>query len=239
MSIRQTVCERRIYSDRPHTHEHDYYQILFPLKGTLNVETRQKDSQLDQRHLLILPPQCEHTYYANERNEFLVLDIPIGMFQTHDVKNERYLALNDKWKSIRFLLLNELEEADSATRIQDLIQYAARLVMPKPESPSIQYIQNHFNEAISLEKLAAMENYSPSYYIQWFHEKMGMTPVKYIQKLRVNHAKHLLLNTNYTIQQIAHLVGYEHQSSLTRLFQKFEGITPNRYKLDKNSQNFG
>lgn len=52
----------------------------------------------------------------------------------------------------------------------------------------------------------------------------------YIQKLRLQEAKQLLRETNYSMLAIAQQVGYEHQASLTRIFKQFEGMTPYAYR---------
>lgn len=51
---------------------------------------------------------------------------------------------------------------------------------------------------------------------------MKISPVEYIQNLRVKKAKEFLLNTDLTILQISQMVGYEHNSSLTRIFKHLE-----------------
>ncbi|WP_017531598.1 helix-turn-helix transcriptional regulator, partial [Pelosinus sp. HCF1] len=78
--------------------------------------------------------------------------------------------------------------------------------------------------------LASLEHYHVGYYSQWFQKKMGVSVQIYLQKLRIEEAKRLLRETNYTILEIAQEVGYEHQASLTRIFKQVEGITPSVYR---------
>lgn len=78
--------------------------------------------------------------------------------------------------------------------------------------------------------MALTEHFNVTYYCQWFYNQTGMTPNAYIQKIRLEKAKELLEGTNLSILEIAQLVGYSHQSSLTRLFQKNEGLSPACYK---------
>ncbi|MTK10890.1 MAG: helix-turn-helix transcriptional regulator, partial [Clostridiaceae bacterium] len=63
-----------------------------------------------------------------------------------------------------------------------------------------------------------------------FKNKMKVSPVEYIQKLRIEKAKELFLNTDLTILQIAQIIGYEHNSSFTRVFKNLEKITPAEFK---------
>ena len=86
-----------------------------------------------------------------------------------------------------------------------------------------QYINAHFAEKIDLKKLADIEHYNVSYYTEWFKNTMNISPIEYIQNLRIKKAKELLLNTNLPILQ---MVGYEHNSSFTKVFKQLEKISP-------------
>jgi YesN/AraC family two-component response regulator len=232
----QTICERRTYTDFRNTHAHDFYQLLLPLQGSLHIETNERNIQLNEEHLFLLPPDARHKFYSKERNEFLVLDIPLHRFSTvgcSTVEEEKHLVLDERWKAIRSLFLYDLQDSDMLhQRINDdLLQYATGLFKEDSKRDvSIQYIHDHYGESISMQTLANLEHYNPSYYSQWFREKMGTTPKVYIQRLRLSQAKKLLESTELSILQITQQVGYEHHSSLTRLFQQFEGITPNAYR---------
>lgn len=96
---------------------------------------------------------------------------------------------------------------------------------------TIEYIRNHYHRPISVQQLADMEHYNPSYYCEWFQKKYGLSPMAYIRKLRLDTAKTMLKNTDYSLMQIAQQVGYQNQSTLTRLFHQYVGITPSDYRL--------
>lgn len=89
------------------------------------------------------------------------------------------------------------------------------------------------NADIALKKLAVIEHYNISYYTEWFKNKMKVSPVEYIQNLRVEKAKELLLNSNLSILQISQMVGYEHNSSFTRVFKYFKKITPAEFRKNQ------
>ena len=58
------------------THDHRFVQLILPLQGVLNIKTDGKKLKLDEAHLFLLPPSCQHTFWAKQNNKFLVLDIP-------------------------------------------------------------------------------------------------------------------------------------------------------------------
>lgn len=226
-------CERRIYDYKLNTHAHSYAQLILPIHGILYIETNYKKLTLKDEHLFFLPPDCEHSFRADKSNEFLVLDISNNMLNKYDMEKMvggREVLFDDKWKAIRYLLLNEADNKKSSSSINNLFLYCYHFIADGSMADSIKYINEHFTEDIDLKKLAAIEHYNISYYSEWFKNKMKVSPVEYIQNLRVKKSKELLLSTNLTILQISQIVGYEHNSSFTRVFKYLEKISPTEFR---------
>lgn len=228
------ICERRTYTAISHTHSHSFAQLILPMQGELFVKTDSSDFILDEKQVFFLPSNFDHTFFSTDRNEFLVLDIPFAILPDNDVKainKEICKSLDDRWQAIRFLMINEINgNANNNYALIELIRFASHYLFKETIPESIQFIHENYGEKINLEKLASLEHYNISYYCEWFLKRTGMTPYKYIQNFRLEKAKQFLRETNLSILEIAYLVGYEQQSSLTRLFQKYEGITPTVYR---------
>jgi len=241
MESNRLLCETRTYTEKSYTHDHFHAQLILPLQGSLSLKTDNHELNLDENHLFVIPPKCSHSFHAGYINKFLVLDIPreINSVVLGDVfKYERHQALDDRWKAIRYLLQEEARRSNKRALV-DLVNYACRFLTEETMPISIQYIHNNLEKPISLQMLAAIENFNVSYYIEWFNKKAGMTPNAYIQKLRLEKAKEYLVDTELSLLMISQLVGYEQQSSLTRLFNKHQGISPSAYRkmcreMDKN-----
>ena len=73
-------------------------------------------------------------------------------------------------------------------------------------------------------------NFSEEYFIRKFKMNLGLTPHQYITRLRLNLAKHLLLNTNDTIKTIAELCGFQSDQNMIYYFNKSEKVSPLQYK---------
>ncbi|MHC1684635.1 MAG: AraC family transcriptional regulator [Clostridiaceae bacterium] len=229
-------CERRIYDYKLSTHAHSYAQLILPIQGMLYIETNYKKLTLKDNHLFFLPPDCEHTFRADKSNEFLVLDISNNIVNKDDMKKligGKELLFDDRWKAIRYLLLNEVDNKKSSSSINNLFMYCYDFIADESMPDSIKYINEHFAEDIDLKELAGIEHYNISYYSEWFKNKMKVSPVEYIQNLRVKKAKELLLNSSFTILQISQMVGYEHNSSFTRVFKYLEKITPAEFRKNQ------
>lgn len=217
------------------THSHDYGQLILPISGSMDIKTEHKDFDLDDKHLFFLPPGNIHAFKSDMPNEFLVLDIPNYMLNENNMvilQDGIELSLDEKWKAIRFLILNELKDNHySGESLSKLYHYFSPYIFEKNLPSSIKYIHEHYNEDIDLQTLAEIEHYNLTYYSEWFKKNMQVSPTEYIQKLRIQRAKELLRDTDLNLIQVANEVGYNHNSSLTRVFKLHEKCTPLDYRM--------
>lgn len=96
------------------------------------------------------------------------------------------------------------------------------------------YINNHLDERLDLERLAEMSNFSPYHFHRILKAFIGEPVGVYITRMRVETAARLLRYTDLPIQEIAFNVGYEMASSLTKVFNQYYGISPIKFRNDKN-----
>ncbi len=230
-SLNQVVCEKRSYSKEFNAHHHEFGQFLFPLQGTLDLETPWQEINLTPDYCFYLPPNCDHNYRSMDRNEFLILDIPAQYLP--ETTNSMYIQLDSQWTSIRYLLLEEERNQEFSSSILDLTRYITSKLQ-SANSPSIDYIHRNFRGPIKLETLAALEHYHPVYYSAWFKRKTGKSPKAYISELRLKEAKHLLISSGWSMTKISEELGFVNSSSFTRWFVGCEGISPYNYRLLNN-----
>lgn len=231
-SFNEIIAERRIYTATQHTHIHSYAQLIIPLQGGMAIETAGRNLELDDHTLFFVPPECRHTYHSKVRNEFLVLDIPHFMLGSSGWREEGMpYKLTNQWKGIRYLVLDEMERQTAApSALKELFPFISHCLTQEQLPVSIRYIHEHYHEPVTVQQLADLEHYHRSYYADWFFRETGTTPSAYIQEVRLKKAKELLRDTTLPVLHIAMQVGLEHQSSLTRLFQRIEGMTPSEYR---------
>ncbi len=92
------------------------------------------------------------------------------------------------------------------------------------------YIKSHFNEDISLTLVSRNLQVSEAYLSRLFTKETGETFINYLTRLRIEKAKDLLKSSDLTINEISQLVGYYNQEHFSRVFKKYEGCSPNRYR---------
>ena len=94
----------------------------------------------------------------------------------------------------------------------------------------VSWVQQHYREPLSLEDAAAHLSISKEYFCRIFKKYTGQTPMQFIVSLRINNAQLLLETTEYSINQIASIVGYDNQLYFSRLFHKQKGFSPTQYR---------
>lgn len=92
------------------------------------------------------------------------------------------------------------------------------------------YLNDHFTEEISLERIAKSMGCSDSYVSHIFKKAVGITPIQYVIRRRIGLAQTLLISTDSSATQIATMVGYDNTNYFSTLFSKIVGVSPIRYR---------
>jgi AraC family transcriptional regulator of arabinose operon len=91
-------------------------------------------------------------------------------------------------------------------------------------------LQNAMFHQPSIEKCAKKMGISPSYFQHLYHDFFGISFQKDLIRMRLDLAKHTLINTDLTLHQIAELCGYSTDVHFYRQFRQITGITPAQYR---------
>ena len=94
----------------------------------------------------------------------------------------------------------------------------------------VAFIEQHYQERITLEDICCFCHYSPSYVSHMFKKESGMTLGTYINHIRIKHAKRLLQSTDMRIRDIAAEIGFEEPNYFAGVFKRITGMTANTYR---------
>jgi AraC-like DNA-binding protein len=92
------------------------------------------------------------------------------------------------------------------------------------------YLHMHFRENPSLSRLAQIAHYNTSHFSATFHKETGMTYTQYLNMLKTDYAKKLLLSTKLKITEICSECGFASHSNFLRLFRQETGMSPAAYR---------
>jgi transcriptional regulator GlxA family with amidase domain len=88
----------------------------------------------------------------------------------------------------------------------------------------------HSNPALGLKQVSHASGLSLRHFMRLFRSEVGMTPLQYLNRYRVEQAKQLLLSSDKTMEQIARLAGASNQNYFSFLFRKLTGKSPSEYR---------
>lgn len=128
-----------------------------------------------------------------------------------------------------------------------LLQKSARffeillMLQKKEKAPSLannisEYIKNENLNELSLEKICQSFNFSKNHIINIFKKQFGVTPVKYINTLKLERAKYLLESTSMPIEQIAADSGFNDYAYFYKLFLRENKLSPTHWRKKKQKE---
>jgi len=95
---------------------------------------------------------------------------------------------------------------------------------------AIIFIENNLSNPLSVNEISKHMDITPQYLIRLFNQKLGQSPIQYINHLRIEKSKYLIRTTSLTFKEICYSIGMENPHYFSRLFKKLEGITPSDFK---------
>ncbi|MFH0920331.1 MAG: helix-turn-helix domain-containing protein [Fibrobacterota bacterium] len=233
-------------------------RVLSTLHGTLN-----NNSDSDSGYSLVV--NIPRAYMGTTRNDTLGLDVVVGDREGGDSAMMRGDWVNlgqlnagnpSEWgnlvlvpKKTRLVPVIICIMAFSALLLASFLYVRKRGrnkagVEKRSEHPLIGMVasyvgENGFNEDFSLESTARHFNLNKDYLGKLFKREIGETFSNYLNKIRVEKTKQLLIETPSNITQIAFEVGYESLDTFQKAFKRWAGVTPSQYRKDAMGERKG
>lgn len=120
---------------------------------------------------------------------------------------------------------------------QELIQLLAATGAHPSNSPSsvcaekaASYLRAHYRDEFKAHTMGLSINFHPVYIARCMQKEYGCSPVEYLQRYRIEQAKLLLVQTDYSISRVAEEVGFNQAAYFTSCFTKQEKVSPRKYR---------
>lgn len=237
-------------------HSHSFTELFYVLKGEGQFQFNDfimKDVEEDS--LVIINPNVVHTEMSSKDNplEYIVLGIDGIEFFTEEDRELGYSVhnYNDFKHDVLFYLKSILvETAHKDSHYQLMVESLLQILImnlvrrtdtdleitkgTKTSNKDCVFIENylnvHFREDITLDRLAELTFMNKYYLSHIFKEHSGMSPIDYLLNKRISEAKKLLVNTDLSISQISNIVGFNSSSYFSQYFKKTSDHSPSHYR---------
>ncbi len=114
------------------------------------------------------------------------------------------------------------------------LQYSAPLLMQVKGKDRFdglaQWIRGHLNDDLSVEAIAEQASLSPRHFTRKFKAAFGITPADFVEELRLDEARWLLVNAGDPVERVAKDVGYANDETFRRAFVRRFGVVPSDYR---------
>ncbi|MFN7776297.1 helix-turn-helix domain-containing protein [Flavobacterium sp.] len=205
-------------------------QLLQPDLVLIDIHIRGEKDGVDLAHYLMEFHRIPYIFLSSNVSSLILERVketrPFGFiikpFRVIDLKTTVVLALNNYvHKRVDPLRYMELPIKDD---------------VPFRIKNTITYIEEHLNNKIKIADLARVANWHNYHFIRMFTKTMGMTPYQYILNRRIEKAKALLVETEYSILSIAYDLGFQSQASFSTTFKKWVNTTPEVYRREMKAR---
>lgn len=243
----------------PHTH--DCAELFYITGGQGSFKIGGKVVPTKKDDLIIISPQVEHTEISDwgQPLEYIVVGLSGLELATGEGDEQQFYIRHMQFDNVPVQIylrdmLHEIETRASgceavcqnllgilliklARSSKDAVNLIPSASHKRKESATVRrYIDGHFKEPITLELLANLVHINKFHMAHNFTRDYGISPINYLLSLRLRESRLLLQSTNYSMAQIARIVGFSSSCYFSQVFKKASGISPSEYRARIISQ---
>lgn len=226
------------------TRQIDSYEIIYMLEGEVFIQEENVQYTLSKGDILILYPNRKHFGFMTSTNKtsFYWTHFVTSDFDSLELKNQ-HLSYSDNFqltgmfKQLLHIAHTSYYQSYSTELMLLLIISEIAVLQKENQNKSrkllkdiIEWVRINNNEKITVNDVADNFKYNPDYLSTLFKKTFGMGLKQYINNERMKNIKNLLLTSNYSIKQLAAMLGYESENQLIHYFKYHESISPTKYR---------
>lgn len=230
------------------------YQLIYLQSGQGNFEIGGQAFRATGGQMIVIPPHVPHRYAYSRQEEFSVYWLHCSgwgmaeLLQASPLKGRYTLMvgpsrhLPELYRSIMLEL--QRKEAEyigvASGLLLQLIYYVLRKRLTLVEAPahlhddridrSVMLMHEQYMRPWTIEELAARANLCPSRYIHLFTEVHHVSPMRFLNVIRLNKAKEFLGNDSFSVGDVSRMAGFQSAQYFCRFFRRETGMTPTQYR---------
>lgn len=216
------------------------YEIIFVLTGVVYIAEESQKYELTSNSTLILDPNKTHYGYQSSTDTSFYwfhfnTNIPIPF--KYQLLNSDFYDLKYSFKKLVHFQNSSLYSREYLDTIAFSVFSEINLMNKISNNRGISivneisdYISVNSRKNITISDIAKRFNYSKEYINNFFKNHTGVSLKAKIVDMRLNYAKNLLLNTNYSIKKISSIMEFESDNHFIKFFTYHEKITPTDFR---------
>lgn len=237
------------------------WQLLFVASGKTHFYIGGKDQIVTAGHMVLFQPKEEqhYEYFGEDKPEVYWVHFTGSsvkeILRSYDIPLDEHIFFTGTPAAYTQLFKNMIEEFQTCKvgyremlemNLRQLFLMIQRTRLEKPPLVTTavqqemdfarQYFHEHYNEPINIEEYAQSRHTSISLFMRNFKKVYGVSPKQYILNIRMNNAQNLLESTDYTVAEIAAIVGYDNALYFSRIYHKQKGQAPSDYRKKMKEQ---
>lgn len=226
-------------------HTHAVWEFVYFIRGSGRVDVPSATLSPHPYQLVVYPPGLPHAEWANpadpEETVFLSIDV------SGDPPTGAHLLLPDQhgelgWLCSRLRAEHEmlgvtpLARAYTAAFLHLVDRLWGKGVSVRHDSVDavVQHIHTNYASDLSLDALAGLACVSKTHLAHLFRTRLGTSPLRYLQQVRIETAKRLLGTSSLSIHEVATQVGFADPLYFSRAFRAATGVSPRAYRQQAN-----
>lgn len=240
-------------------HDHDYYQMIYILSGKGTFYLEGNSHQMGEKMLFLIRPKVRHGLIAAKDETIKTLDIkfevnnggwkdfigscePVICSCPKEIKGllekirEEGLERRPLYEKFSLLHLKEIffhilrsesgKDTPNMERTNGIINACEDSLCNKV----LEYYRDHYHEDITLKDMGNSLGYNQSYICQRFKDSFNCTPMQYLYRYRIYKAQELIMYSDFSLKQIAHMTGFKSIHHFTRVFKDLQGMAPGEFR---------
>ena len=196
----------------------------------------------NNQHIVLLPKGCSYKWECVKQGHFISIEFDSDFVgdEIISIKYPHYEKILKYFFSYSNDLVKNFESKEflkikySYDVLWEIINYIkSDLYFDKTAKSAIndvlEYININYHENFTNEMLASKTKYGTSYFRKLFTGIVGVSPLQYVIKVKMEKAKELLYSDIHSISEIAELLGFENVYYFSNAFKKYYGLSPLKY----------
>ena len=217
------------------------WAFLLKYEGETIYRTHGKDFLSDAHHMAVLPKGASYEWTCTQTGHALIVEFdsdiefcePIILPIKDTERILRALREMERKQNLRshFSELEGIRDAYSII-LMALQSQADQYTPPSKRqkiAPAIEYLSTSYAKKITNEELAKQLGISTVYFRKLFTEVVGVSPIAYARRLRIEKAREMLKSDYGSLSDVAYSLGYTSLYDFSRDFKKHTGIAPSKY----------